>query len=114
MARFYGHLGYAEDRALRPGVHQEVMVEYPYFGSVTQDIFKSQTSEQLHDDVVLQNLISVVGDKYAFEHYFKIRYVRWDGALWKVNYVEIQRPRLLLRFGGVYNGETAATAPGSC
>jgi hypothetical protein len=53
------------------------------------------------------NSISIVGNEYALEHYLSIRYVEWAGELWTVANVEIQRPRLILRLGEVYNGPTA-------
>lgn len=114
MAKFYGHVGYAEFQETAPGVYQEVFTEYPYYGDVVQDIRKLQTNENLNDGVVLQNMLSVVGDAKAFENYMYIRYVRWGGVCWTVNYVEVNRPRLTLRFGGMYNGTkaTVADAPG--
>jgi hypothetical protein len=36
-----------------------------------------------------------------------MRYVKFEGELWIINTVEVQRPRLLLTMGGVYNGPTA-------
>jgi hypothetical protein len=48
-----------------------------------------------------------VADAYANEHYFAIRYVEWAGVRWTVRDVEVQRPRLLLRLGEVWNGLTA-------
>lgn len=111
MTRFYGHVGYAETRVTSPGVHKEVFTEYPYFGDVTQDLRKLQQTEHLNDDLILQNIITIVGDKMAFDNYMNIRYVKWGGAYWTVNYVEVRRPRLILRFGGLYRGTTAEAPP---
>jgi hypothetical protein len=35
-----------------------------------------------------------------------MRYVEWAGVRWTVQDVEVQRPRLLLRLGEVYNGKS--------
>lgn len=35
MAKFYGSVGYAETIQTAPGVHEEQIVEYPYYGDLT-------------------------------------------------------------------------------
>ena len=106
MAKFYGKIGYAHSTEVRPGVFEDVMVERSYFGDVDQMIRKFETQDKILDDLSIQHIISVVADPYAYEHFFAIKYVEWAGALWTVPYVEIQRPRLILRPGKVYNGPT--------
>lgn len=106
MAKFYGKIGYSHTVEVRPGVHEDRIVERPYFGDVVQAIRKNETSEKVLDDVVIQNIISVVADPYALDHFFAIKYVEWSGVRWTVPYVEVERPRLILRPGKVYNGPT--------
>ena len=67
---------------------------------------QNQERDQVLDDITVRNSISIVADPYANEHFFAIRYVAWAGSLWRVTDVEVQRPRLLLRLGGIYNGPT--------
>lgn len=111
MAKFYGHIGFAEMTNPSPGVRKEVFTEYPYYGDLKQDLRKMQPSEYLNDGVILQNLVEIMGDKFAHEHYFAMRYVRFNGVCWKVGYVEVRYPRLWIRFGEVYNGEVALVTP---
>lgn len=114
MARFFGEIGYA-DAAVEtaPGVWTEQLVEYSYFGDVVRNTRRLQDGESVNDNITVSNSISIVADAYANEHFFAMRYVRWQGALWKVSDVEVQHPRLILRLGGVYNGPagTAASPP---
>ena len=111
MARFSGKVGYAgETVETSPGVWKEVVVERSYFGDVLRNTRRLQEGVSVNDDLSVGNSISIVADQYASEHFFAIRYVEWQGVLWKVSDVEVQSPRLLLRLGGVYNGETAAPA----
>jgi len=109
MAKFYGKIGYGETVETSPGVWQDVIVEYSYYGDVTRNARKLQDGEQLNLDLSVGNSISIVADAYANEHFFAIRYIEWAGTLWTVSDVEVQSPRLNLRLGGVYNGPTAAT-----
>jgi len=110
MAKFYGEIGYAETVEVAPGVWQDQVTEKLYFGDVIRNARYLRESESLNNDLTVGNSISIVADPYANEHFFAIRYVRWMGALWTVEMVEVQSPRLLLRLGGVYNGPTPSVA----
>jgi hypothetical protein len=106
MARFRGVVGYGESAETSPGVFEESITTRTYSGDVIRDARNLQEREQVLDDISVQNSISIVADPYANEHFHAIRYVEWAGSLWKVTSVEVQRPRLLLRLGGIYNGPT--------
>lgn len=110
MAKFFGHIGFATMVETAPGVHREEFTEYPYMGDLKQDLRKLEGGDALNDGVILQNLVEIMGDKYAHENYFAMRYVRFNGVAWKVGYVEVRYPRLWIRFGEVYHGEIAAGA----
>jgi hypothetical protein len=112
MARFYGVIGYAGDTVeTTPGVWEEIIVEFPYYGDVIRNTRKLIDGVKVNDDLSVNNSISVVADEYANENILAIRYIQWMGSLWTVTDVEVQRPRLLLRLGGVYDGPTPPPAP---
>jgi hypothetical protein len=111
MARFFGRVGYGETEESAPGVWTDVIVERSYYGDVVRNQRNLREGENLNFDLSVQNSISIVADAYANEHFFAIRYVEWAGTLWTVSAVEVQSPRLLLRLGEVYNGQTPGAAP---
>lgn len=105
MAKFSGVIGFAvEDEETVPGVFKDSIVERRYFGDVIKNVSKMQNGENLNDNLTIDNRLSIVADPFANEHFYAMRYVSWMGALWKVISVDVQRPRLLLTIGGVYNG----------
>lgn len=108
MARFYGKVGYGETVESPPdsGVWVDQMTEISYFGDVIRNQSKSESGEGLNNNITLSNSISIIADRHAIDHYSKIRYVRWEGAVWSVTSVEVRSPRLILALGGVYNGPT--------
>lgn len=110
MAKFYGKVGYGETVESAPGVWEDTIVEYYYYGDVVKNSRKLQDSEYLNSDLTVGNSISIVADAYANEHFFAMRYIQWAGTLWIVSDIEVQSPRLLLRLGGVYNGPRPAQA----
>lgn len=107
MARFFGKVGYGHSVETRPGIWEDEITEFPYFGNVIRDSRNSAPTENLNNDISVGNSISIVADAYANDNFLAIRYVEWAGRRWAVPTVEVQPPRLLLRLGEVYNGPTA-------
>lgn len=104
MAKWFGAIGFAETVEISPGVWQEQITEANYYGDVMKDARNLQTADQLNDNVNIANKISIVADPFANLHFHNMRYVVYMGAKWKVSSVEVQRPRLILTIGGLYNG----------
>ena len=114
MARYSGLVGFVQTDRVRPGVSQEVVVERgPYFGDVKRASLTVQQGDSVNPDLRLTNQIEIVADAYASENIFAIRYVVWAGTPWTVAEVTVQRPRLILRLGGVYNGTRPDESPDS-
>lgn len=104
MAKWYGPIGYAETVETRPGVHQDIITERMYSGDLLQNSRSLQSSDQLNDDINVANKISIIADPFAYQNFHSMKYVEFMGAKWKVARVEVNRPRLILTIGGVYNG----------
>lgn len=104
MGKFFGAIGYAETKETSPGVWEESIRERNYYGDVIRNVRRLENGAKVNDNVDVNNSISIVADGFAYENFFSIRYVEWMGAKWKVSSVEVQRPRLILSIGGVYNG----------
>ena len=108
MAKFYGNIGYAETVETAPSVWAEQFHEKTYYGDILRNSRQLQAdSQKLNDNLKVSNKISIVADPYALDHFFTMKYVTWMGTNWKITDVEVQRPRLILTVGEVYNGPTA-------
>lgn len=110
MAKWYGKVGYILNEETKPGVWQPSPTERQYFGDLLTNMAKWSSSGQVNDNLDVANKISIVADPFAYQNFSKIRYVEFMDALWKVTSVEVQRPRLILTVGGVYNGPTPRVA----
>ncbi len=106
MAKFYGPVGYAEQVETSPGVWQEKIVEHTYAGDLLENRMRYQSADKLNDDLNIANKVSILADPFAMENFHKMRYVGFQGSLWKISSVEVLYPRLILTIGGVYNGES--------
>lgn len=105
MAKFYGVIGFIESVETAPGVHVEQLVERSYYGELTRNSRRLQSADQLNDEIVVSNEVSIVADPYANQNFHSIRYVEFMGTKWKVTNAEVQFPRIKLSMGGVYNGQ---------
>ena len=110
--RFFGKVGYATEGERQNGVWVGKITEKELFGDVIENSQSLVDGSDLNPDMTFSNSISVVADDYAREHFTAIRYVEWAGVLVSVTNVKVQYPRLLLRLGGVYNGEGPTSTPG--
>lgn len=105
MAKWYGKIGFIQTQETKPGVWDSEPVERNYIGDLTRNHNRWESSQNINDNIVLQNEISVVLDPYALQNFQSIRYVEFMDTMWKVTSVDVQYPRLVLSIGGVYNGE---------
>lgn len=107
MVKFHGEIGFGHTVETSPDVWKEQITKRKYFGDVIRNARRLEVAEdKVNFDLSLSNAISIVADKYANENIFAIRFVRWGGAFWVIDSVESQPPRLILRMGGIYNGDT--------
>ena len=105
MAKFCGVVGFSVTKETSPGIWNPVITEREYYGDVLSNARRLQTIDQLNDDVNVSNRISIVADAFANENFHSMRFVEYMGTVWKVTNIEVQRPRLILTLGGVYNGK---------
>lgn len=110
MSKWYGKIGFGRTVENVPGVHEETIVERPYFGDVLRNFRRWQSGEYLNDDLNVSNQISVVADPFAYQNFHSIRYIEFMGARWKVSSVEVEYPRLVLEVGGVYNEQPSGAS----
>lgn len=111
MAKFFGAIGFVVDPKEGTGENEGVVIEQPivervYYGDVLQNGRRFENGSDINDNIQISNKISIMADAYAQNHFFAMKYINWMGALWKISNVEVQRPRLILTIGGIYNGPT--------
>ena len=103
MARYHGYVGYAIDVEAYPGVWEEQISEHEYFGDVLKNRINMQQGSVVNTKITISNSISIIADPFAFEHVYAMRYVTYLGKKWSILNVSIERPRLILTLGGLYN-----------
>lgn len=105
MRRFSGKVGFVTTVLTSPGIYEPQEVERQYYGDVVRNSYSNQTTSRINDNITLSNNISIVGDAYALDNFFSIRYIVWKGHKWSVSNVDVtNRPRIILQVGGLYNG----------
>lgn len=106
MARFFGEIGYANSIEVPAdsGLWVDDILEYSYHGDIIRNASQNVGSEYLNSDITVNNSISIIADKYAFDNFTSIKYVRWEGVAWDVTNIEVRPPRIILNLGSVYAG----------
>ena len=103
MARYHGYVGYAIDVEAYPGVWEEQISEHEYFGDILKNRINMQQGSVVNAKITISNSISIIADPFAFEHVYAMRYVTYLGKKWSIVNVSIERPRIILTLGGLYN-----------
>lgn len=103
MAKYYGPIGFAKTVEEVPGVWVESITERNYYGDVIKNRSQIVPSEYLNDNINVNNQFSIMADPYALANFPSMRYIKWMGVLWKIRDIEVQRPRLIINIGGIYN-----------
>lgn len=104
MPKFYGKIGYSTTRETSPGVWEDKIIERDCSGDLVRNKQQFIFSDSVNDNVNVSNELSIVADPYARENFGYMKYVKFMGAKWKIQSVEVQYPRLILTIGGIYNG----------
>jgi hypothetical protein len=104
MAKYSGTVGYVNRAETTPGVWSDVTIPRIMRGDVLRAASVTQGAEKFHGDVTLQHRISVIGDAFAFQHFFNIKWLEYAGVKWQVTLIDIQKPRIILTLGGRWNG----------
>ena len=112
--RVSGVIGYGIPTKIHPGVVDDVIVERKFRGETVRPPSSGpdESAQKVNDDLRVSATISVVAGAYHSAHVHQIRYISWQGQLWKVSNVDVNHPRLIMRLGGLYNGPKAE-APGT-
>ena len=106
--KWYGKLGFAVTSG-KDGIWKDDIIEKQYTGELFKPRVSFQNSNNVNDNIILNNQISIIANKFAYDNYQCIKYAEVLGKLWKVNSIEIQYPRLILSIGGIWNGEQGTT-----
>jgi len=105
MAKFHGIIGYvkSEESETAPGAYKDVITERPCSGDILRNTKRWESGEKVNDNLTIDNRFSIITDEFAISNIHFMRYLKIMGSSWKILSFEIQRPRIILTVGGVYN-----------
>lgn len=103
MPKYAGLVGYVTEEETTPGVWTGKSTTRRMRGDMINQTSRTQNDDKVNSDVTLSHRVSLVGDAYAFDNYFNIRWIEVDGYKWEVNSIEVKRPRLIVSLGGPWN-----------
>lgn len=104
MAKFTGLVGYVTQEESVPGVWSPVEIPKKMKGDIIRQSSSSQNDSKVNSDVTLSHRVSLLGDAYTFNNYFSLKWIELNGHKWEIASVELQRPRIIVTLGGLWNG----------
>jgi hypothetical protein len=104
MAKFAGLVGYVTEEETSPGVWKQVETPKRMKGDILRQASNTQNGDKINSNVTLSHRVSLVGDAYSFGNYYNIKWIDVDGRKWKVEAIEVRRPRIIVSLGGPWNG----------
>jgi hypothetical protein len=110
MSKYAGLVGYVTQEESVPGVWSQVEKTSTMKGDIIRQSSTNgngariSDTGKINDDISLSHRVSLLGDAYAFNNYYAIKWIKIDGHKWQVTSVELQRPRIIITVGGLWNG----------
>lgn len=108
MAKFSGLVGYGQQVEIEPGVWDTDDKVVMMRGDLIRQNADIKTSG-VNDEISLGHRVSLIGNAFAFDNYFNMKWIIVYGQKWKIASVEIQRPRIIVSLGGLWNGQNLVT-----
>lgn len=104
MAKFSGLVGYITQSETSPGIWSPVEETTMMKGDIIRQSANGQNGDKVNSDISLNHRVSLIGDAYSFGNYYNFKWIEVNGVKWVISSIEIQRPRLIVTLGGVWNG----------
>lgn len=101
--KFSGMIGFIKTGETSPDVYTPTYTERHYMGDVLKNSVKWSNKNEVNDDILIQNRISILADRYMAENIGYMRYVVWNKVKWKITDIDITYPRMTLTLGGLWN-----------
>lgn len=106
--RFFGKVGFEETKETVPGIWEPVISYRDYIGDVNRNQRRWQEQQNtINDNLNISNEISILADDYMLENLGSMKCVEYGGSNWKVSWINVQYPRVILTLGDLYNEEMA-------
>ena len=113
MAKFYGVIGYSTTEETAKGVWTDVIIERTYTGDVLKNLRQWRDNGNVNPDDIISDTISIIADGFILENPYSMKYVKWRGETLAIVSVVVERPRVIIAIGGLFNGNTSSGSTGS-
>lgn len=104
--KFFGKIGFENTTESEPGIWTPTITPRSYYGDVNRNQRRWQINEEtINDNLNISNEISILADTYLLENLGSMRWVEYGGEKWKISWINLQYPRVILTLSGLYTEE---------
>ena len=103
MARYYGKIRYFQTVETAPGVWEEQYNDRAYYGDIIRNNRRITVNDNINSKLDVSVNISILADPFAYQNFQYICAAEYAGQMWKVSSVDVDKPRLTLSLGGLFN-----------
>lgn len=104
--KYCGIVGYVQYEETAPGVHEEVITERKYYGDIVKKSSRWTDGPSINSNIAIRNTISIIADPYAYMNFAYMRYIEYNGMKFEISSITVDRPRMTIELGGIYNGQS--------
>ena len=103
--KWCGIIGFDKPVENVKGVSDHEFIERQYYGDVRDFDSRWANTENVNDDLKINVKISIMADPFIYESLPYMKYIEFLGHKWCITEITPNRPRIILRLGGLYNGQ---------
>jgi len=103
MSRCVVDVGYSSTIETKPGIFEDEYREVSHVALVLSSKTAWVRGARAGDDVELNQRLSIIPTPDTYANVGAIKYVTYYGVKWKVISINMQRPRMVLTVGGIFN-----------
>lgn len=111
--RWAGKIGVSQETDERPGIWEDVIIEFPKMGTVETRTETFREEGNVHATYANSTSVSVLSEGPEMVNYLGFKYITHLGIRWSIASIAYEYPRMVIYLGEEYHGPGPADTSGN-